>query len=137
MEAANIINKYSDKLPVDVEAICKELGISIQRDDFKKINKKFNKHVSGVIYIKDNSKIIFINRDDSPQRQRFTIAHELGHYMLHRNNERLLTDGVMISFRAFKNALEYEADDYAAKLLMPEKHVRDYYDNMYINYFLK
>lgn len=41
---------------------------------FGKINYDFNKH----------KYIITVNKDHHPNRQRFTIAHELGYYMLFR-----------------------------------------------------
>jgi hypothetical protein len=63
---------------------------------------------------------IFYNSDVSAGRRRFTIAHELGHYLMHRDlfpkgiecNEEVVT---------FRNGteLEEEADTFAAYLLMP------------------
>ena len=64
---------------------------------------------------------IFYNPKSSPERQRFTIAHELGHFILHREQQA--------SFRCSKESvyagvddlqsIEREADDFAGNLLMP------------------
>lgn len=63
---------------------------------------------------------IIYNSDVSPGRRRFTIAHELGHYLMHR---ALFPDGLECSEEAvtFRDGdeLEMEADEFAAYLLMP------------------
>ena len=64
---------------------------------------------------------IFYNGKANPERQRFTIAHELGHFILHRDQRQ--------SFNCDKESvysgadtirvIEREADDFASNLLMP------------------
>lgn len=56
--------------------------------------------------------LIFINKDVPGDRFRFTLAHELGHLLLH--NSHPLNDGEM----------EYEADKFAAEFLMPATEIR-------------
>ena len=63
---------------------------------------------------------IIYNEDVSPGRRRFTIAHEFGHYLMHRD---LFPKGIECSEESvtFRDgtALEQEADTFAANLLMP------------------
>lgn len=58
---------------------------------------------------KNNYGVILINKNFSPDRYRFTLAHELGHLIMHRN---------------FPSATaEEEANSFAAAFLMPEKDI--------------
>jgi IrrE N-terminal-like domain len=58
---------------------------------------------------------------DGPLRQNFTIAHELGHYILH---SRSGSHAPMIAGRKGSNRVEWEANWFAASLLMPELEFR-------------
>jgi Zn-dependent peptidase ImmA (M78 family) len=55
--------------------------------------------------------------------QRFSIAHELGHYFIEAHATQLLVNGVHYSRAGFFSAdpFEQEADHFAAALLMPER----------------
>lgn len=70
---------------------------------------------------------IFYNSKSSPERQRFTIAHELGHLTLHRElHDRFNCQ--KSSFPSSNNTLriiERDADNFASKLLMPGDVLRD------------
>jgi hypothetical protein len=52
----------------------------------------------------------------SPLRDRFTVAHELGHYFLHSDQGQI----PIIAFRQGSTRIEWEANWFAAALLMPE-----------------
>tara|TARA_R110000744_G_scaffold237369_4_gene354888 strand:+ start:82609 stop:83409 length:801 start_codon:yes stop_codon:yes gene_type:complete len=75
--------------------------------------------------IKVNSSIIY------PERIRFVIAHELGHHFLHDKLE-LHSDNVKtlnwfnIENQAKRGLQEYEANDFASELLMPERLLREF-----------
>ncbi len=56
----------------------------------------------------------------SEQRNQFTIAHELGHYFLHSNQG----EKKIIAYRIGSGRREWEANWFAAGLLMPEKAFR-------------
>ncbi|MES1980087.1 MAG: ImmA/IrrE family metallo-endopeptidase [Pseudomonadota bacterium] len=62
----------------------------------------------------------------SPGRIRFTKAHELGHYVLHRSRQSVFecTQEDMVHWGASARQLESEADDFASNLLMPLTHFR-------------
>ena len=78
--------------------------------------------VSGYIEKKKDKFIIVINSLQSPLRQRFTLAHELGHYTLHKDN----LEGQHQDTALFRDAnedslgIEYAANDFAAELLIPK-----------------
>ena len=73
-----------------------------------------------------NKAIINVNSRSSRQRQRFSIAHEIGHWQLHRG--RRLACRVEEMERQAKNAgsPERAADNYAADLLMPNYLFKPY-----------
>jgi Zn-dependent peptidase ImmA (M78 family) len=96
--------------------------------------------ISGVIFYKEpeNSFKIMINSVKSKTRQNFTIAHELGHYFLHQDvlkSAKVIVDDdnyvenkrVLYSTEDIKNRdqIEFEANFFAAALLMPKNLVSD------------
>jgi len=108
-------------LPVPIEKIAKHLGIRVR---FSPLDAE----LSGMIFIKDSVPIIGVNSIHHPNRQRFTIAHEIGHYQLHRN---ILTSEVHVDknfpvlMRDETSAtgtaiIEIQANKFAACLLMPQ-----------------
>jgi Zn-dependent peptidase ImmA (M78 family) len=99
--------------PVPVEEIAKQNDISIA----KAPSDKF----SGLLFRKENGPaFIALNSSESPVRQRFTIAHELGHYFLHPNKTSF------VDYRDNKKNIlrgpkEVQANQFAAALLMPKR----------------
>jgi Zn-dependent peptidase ImmA (M78 family) len=71
--------------------------------------------------------VIYVNRHDSQQRKLFTIAHELGHFFVHRELCDEFVDGQLISrSEQERYALqELEANEFAGNLIMPEAIVRE------------
>lgn len=65
---------------------------------------------------KDLPPLIFLSADDPADRQRWTIAHELGHIILHHHQQTLAAET--------EDEVEYEADDFAGELLMPANEIR-------------
>lgn len=78
---------------------------------------------------------IFFNPDASPERQRFTVAHELGHFVLHRAKRRSFNcDKAAVHFSQDTAAnIEREADDFASNLLMPGDLLREWISNQRID----
>lgn len=99
--------------PVDVEAVALAMGVtSVERRPLME---------DGRLVIGGGSVRIEVAHDVSPQRQRFTIAHELGHL--------LLTDAedAMISYRARPRSADHVerfCDAFAAALLLPAPWTR-------------
>lgn len=72
---------------------------------------------------------IVINMRQSPNRKLFTIAHELGHYFLHRHQKSQFTCHIEQSYRLSR--LEQEANRFAAELLMPAETIYKYLQQQY------
>jgi len=107
-------------IPVPVEKIARGLGAAIEL-------RPLDEELSGVIFIKDGTPIIGVNSLHHENRRRFTIAHEIGHLILH--GDRL--QGVVHVDKTFPvlrrdqesasgiDLIEIEANAFAAELLMP------------------
>lgn len=124
-KAQEILRQYGiTNAPVPVDSIARQMGVDIRYSTL-------DDELSGMIFIKDGYAIIGVNKLHHPNRQRFTIAHELGHFVMHKP---LITNEVHVD-RQFKvlmrdgNAAtgtqreEVEANRFAAALLMPESLV--------------
>src|SRR5439155_9267429 len=90
-----------DQLPIDVEKLAEAEGVEVDRADF-------GEEISGVL-VKDGERaMIGINARDASTRQRFTIAHELGHHLLHSSRELFVDRDYVIHFRDEKSAGGYD-----------------------------
>lgn len=106
------------KAPVPVERLARAKGCRVVKYDIK--------DVSGVLFRSATEVVIGVNSKQPPQRQRFTIAHELGHFLLHEGQEVHYDKGYRVSLRselssAGTDVEEVEANFFAASLLMPER----------------
>jgi Zn-dependent peptidase ImmA (M78 family) len=87
--------------------------------------------ISGMITVDNETSQILVNVSDPPQRKIFTVAHELGHKVLHLENGGKYVDSQLNMFRGNPNAdseeqrKEVEANQFAAALLMDENLVRE------------
>jgi len=103
--------------PVDVDALARIVGAEVRR-------RPNSPDISGLLYRQGEDLIIGVNADDSPARQRFTIAHEIGHLKLHQSG--FFVDR---AYRAWRDDLpsdpneERQANWFAAELLMPESMI--------------
>lgn len=104
--------------PVPVEKIAKALGVSIRfaplEDD-----------LSGMAFVKGAAKVVAVNALHHPNRQRFTIAHELAHHVLHAKRlssgvhvDRVIMRRDQLSSKG-SDDFEVEANVFASELLMP------------------
>lgn len=108
--------------PVDVHFVARALGITL-------LERPLDDDLSGLAYVSGDKKIIVVNSVHSPNRRRFTIAHEIGHHVLHRD---YLERGVHVDkavlkrdplSAAGKDYNEIAANHFAAELLMPRSLV--------------
>ncbi len=114
--AEELVGKYGFEYPiVNVFAIAEGEGLSLK--EFDPSGNETLKKTAG--FLDPKAKTIFLNKNDAPQRKIFTIAHELGHFMLkHDPNEygilpRWQLPGVKPGW------IEKEADVFAVHLLVP------------------
>ena len=71
--------------------------------------------------------LLNVNRFETKERQRYTIAHELAHFLLHRDLIDSLEDGLTDNILYRSGApehIEFEANRLAADILMPSDTVR-------------
>jgi Zn-dependent peptidase ImmA (M78 family) len=89
----------------------------------------FNNEISGILVRRANEIVIGIAREQSKTRQRFTIAHEIGHLVLHEGEELHVDREFTVKLRSQQSSVavdvdEIEANAFAAGLLMPEFLIR-------------
>jgi Zn-dependent peptidase ImmA (M78 family) len=110
--------------PVPAVEIAKNNGIRVYFAEFPSTQSE----VSGFFDFKNNS--IYVNRDEPAGRQTFTVAHELGHALLHGKLFRVHPEDYKVllraPIRAASDPLEKEANAFAAELLVPEKMLQHY-----------
>lgn len=118
---AELFQRHSDLvvLPIDVRAISNRLGIRI-------VEQSLEDHLDAAAIKNQGQMTILLNNSRSSTRKRFSIAHELGHLLLHTDP---LSVDVTIYNRDPRSATgsdlkEIEANFFAASLLMPEPIVR-------------
>lgn len=105
--------------PVDVYVIAQNSGLRIVEEPFPDDIAD----VSGFIDLSDDKAVMYINANDAPNRRKFTVAHELGHWILHK--EQIKADPQKtVLFRvalgvANNDPFEKEANAFAAELLVP------------------
>jgi Zn-dependent peptidase ImmA (M78 family) len=120
--AHQLLKKYDiRKLPVPVDEIALGEGAQI-------IRQRFQGTESGFALRQDARKIIGVNASTSPRRQRFTIAHELGHLIIHDSRALTVDNSVRLYQRNDLSSMatdddEMEANAFAAALLMPREQV--------------
>lgn len=124
----DVIGRFTRHPPVDVVAAIRALGILYREEPMRPDQ-------SGYFQNRGSFYVIAVNKNESQQRKRFTAAHELGHYVLHRD---LLREGQHFD-RLFvkKNGVtahgpispyhEVQANKFAADILMPADLVKMYY----------
>lgn len=111
-----LINQNISSLPVKVTDICKSMHIRvISYSKGCQYIKNFNSYAhpesnDGFTY--QNS--IFYNEQRTVQRKRFTVAHELGHILLHNGNGLYNREPSQND-----NPIEHEANIFASRLLAP------------------
>lgn len=121
--------KLKLKIPVDLHLVASRLGVKIEE-------RKFVDEIDGVyLRLPGTSPIICINTQYTKPhtRQRFTLAHEIGHHVLVGNK----SSGKIIILDSSKNSsrsmMERACDSFAAMLLMPEDIIREHYSELSSN----
>lgn len=113
-----IFSQQVGKADFNVIDFAEALGIKV-------IESKLPAKVGGYIVVKKNQWYISVNVDNTPSRKLFIIAHELGHYFLHR--EILTQEQGHIEYfihqeqGSIDDEHEEEANNFAMDLLMPKE----------------
>lgn len=127
-----VIAKYQREAPVDVVGIAEGLGIHVWEME------NMSPNVSGKLF-KDSLNggfsgfSIVVRKSDSVPRKRFTVAHEIAHFILHK--EKL--DGGVVDDALYRSGLgnkeETEANRLAADILMPYSLIKNLVGQGYRN----
>jgi Zn-dependent peptidase ImmA (M78 family) len=121
-KAEALLTRFKEP-PIPVNAIAQSLGLDVEPADL-------SDNISGVLVVSGDGGVIGFNRTHALVRQRFTVAHECAHFVLHRSEGSLFIDK---RYRAFfrdarsgrgTDSRERDANTFAAALLMPEAMVR-------------
>lgn len=138
-ETEELLSEYwNGVFPVDIEAICDQLGISII--PVRNLSRVFRIDA----YISADFKSIYVDQyeyENESSRYRFSLAHELGHYILHRdyypsrindyNEWHAFTNGFSVNY------VEYQANFFAGNLLAPEDELIDFLNRRYDGSFAR
>jgi Zn-dependent peptidase ImmA (M78 family) len=114
------------RVPVPIDVVAHRLKLAVEAADL-------GENISGMIVIENGRGAIGYNETHAPVRQRFTISHEIAHYLLHVNNNKNSKPQLFIdrsvTFRRDENSStgddnkEVEANKLGAALLMPKSLV--------------
>lgn len=117
-QAEKLVKDEKLELPIDLIALAKSRDILIEA------KAESAKGVSGMLLrVGNNFSIGYATHIKSKGFQRFSIAHELGHFFLPGHSEHVFSGGKVVheSHAGFGSGdqIELEADHFAAGLLMP------------------
>jgi Zn-dependent peptidase ImmA (M78 family) len=111
--------------PIPSRKVAEGLGIEVR-------SSEFGEDVSGLLTLEGGTPTIGYDKRHPNVRQRFTIAHETGHYVLHKDQTELFIDKKYSSvfYRDNRSSeaeytRELEANAFAAALLMPIDMLRE------------
>lgn len=117
MNASQVLSKYhgDQSYPIDLERIANLNGINLKYVELP------NDVCGEIIVNATQAPLILINALHPTTHQRFTLAHELGHFFLeHGSRHRKDTNQ---SFNLSGNPIEVQANYFAASLLMPTEFI--------------
>ncbi|MAU97726.1 MAG: hypothetical protein CMP81_17890 [Fulvimarina sp.] len=123
-EHRGLIEEYQSDIPVKIGAIAAHLGLEVKV-------ATLDIGISGMIMPVDNDEKykILVNKHEPNYRRRFTLSHEIAHYLLHRD---LIGDGLKdnILYRSkLSDAREAEANRLAADILMPPIQIKKWMES--------
>lgn len=120
--ASHLLDRLGIQGKPDLLQIAERIGLRIQEVDSEGFEGSLVRALDGpkgIVAIKQSI------RENS--RKRFTIAHEIGHYLIpsHRTLENVCASEMVESWRKGLTRAELEANEFAVELLLPERLVRD------------
>ena len=126
--ALEILKRHGlHQIPVDPVALANKLGITVHNTIFS------DESLTAVMTRQWHTAIIFVTQHDTAPRKKHSIAHMLGHYLLHMpesattfdHYQDLLDYPTSLQEPAPEEKLqEFQANVFAAALLMPEEDLR-------------
>lgn len=131
----DIVRRHMGKEPVSVAAIFSDLGVDYEE-------RSILSGESGWIECKDGQFLVVVNKDEGEQRRRFTAAHELAHYLMHRDllceegrlnrhTDRLFGVSADLNKEApFRRKHEIQANKLAAQIIMPASRITEAWEDI-------
>lgn len=125
IEGHPIVSRFLHSAPVEITEMAEALGLSVWEDE------ELPAGVSGKL-LRDEENggaegySIVVRASDPYVRRRFTVAHEIGHFVLHRDRiGSSLTDDAI--YRSNLTSWEeVQANQFASRVLMPKALVNEY-----------
>jgi IrrE N-terminal-like domain len=116
-----VIRRFTDVAPVDVSSLAAALGVNLWQGNLGSNSGEIFRDIRKGGF---SGYSIRVNAADSPARKRFTAAHELAHFLIHRDRftNRMIEDKMYRS--GLGSSVEAEANRLAADLLMPRRVIR-------------
>ena len=118
------LTELLESIPINIEGLIRAYGLELDK------NADLSEGILGQLKYQDNNFKILVKRTDHYYRKRFTMAHELGHFLLHKgkmagniiDDVNTLSGGYSAINRdsSISNKEEVEANNYAAQVLMPK-----------------
>ena len=108
--------------PIDVVGLAAALDATV-------VDEELDESISGMLLRDGDQAVIGVNRSHATVRQRFTVAHELGHLLLHKGTPLFVDREVRVNMRDGRSSTalsshEIQANAFAASLLMPTHLIR-------------
>ena len=123
----SLVRDAQESVPVNVDALARQMGLRVRRSPMVD-------SIAGMLVRESDGWTVTVNADHTESRQRFTIAHEIGHFVLHRdrlgNGTNDSTRYVVTADTAHYNDSigpreERDANQFATAVLMPEARIVD------------
>lgn len=114
-EDEGLVDEYGK---IDIESFIRR-----NYSDIDLVKQVLPSDISGELKKNGSRWIMYVNTKHPETRQRFTMSHELGHYVYHRHDSDKFEDYLFYRKRGGKDSMEYKADEFASKILMPESYL--------------
>lgn len=134
--AKELLEKYgvSPEPPVNLTKLLENAGISAKGIDFTEVENAAGYErgtILGAAISNGENLTVFYRKEDSENRKRFTIAHELAHCCLHSDN--LKKNHIELRNSENKDSYrEWAANIFAGELLIPEESLEKVYNDLLI-----
>lgn len=120
---SDVIDRHLHSAPINLEAMARDLGINVY---FEPMAENVSGRITrNAVTGGPSGYSIHINAGHHANRQRFTLAHELAHFAMHRDlMGNSVTDTTLYRSSELSDQLERQANVYAAMLILPAPLVR-------------
>lgn len=135
-EVRQRLRSFCESLGEDLIALAKDLGLSVFGEEMMPYESGYLEYAP-TCGSKSKYRIV-VNQSQSIERQRFTVAHELAHFLLHRDSEdffvksetRHRSNDLFEYLEPEDKYIEREANAFAAAILMPQNLLRPAFERL-------